>query len=76
MPCITQSQEWQHVVRNNCGSASGHPAKAFAFLCIAEQPTTSYDDLQDSGDFESIDCKLAAGLTAVFNPLLLRSGTA
>eukprot|EP00959_Pyramimonas_sp_CCMP1952_P142584 2985114-Pyramimonas_sp.AAC.1 len=49
---ITQVQEWHNTVRNNFGSASGRPAKAYASLRVAEQPTTTYEDLQDSGDFE------------------------
>eukprot|EP00959_Pyramimonas_sp_CCMP1952_P067361 1405875-Pyramimonas_sp.AAC.1 len=55
------------MVRNNFAGASGRPAAAYAFPRIAEPPTTTFEDLQDSGHFESIDCKLSAGLTAVLN---------
>eukprot|EP00959_Pyramimonas_sp_CCMP1952_P028858 605468-Pyramimonas_sp.AAC.1 len=52
------------MVANNFCSTSGCPAKAYTFLCVTEQSAATYEDLQDSGDSESIDCKLAAGLTA------------
>eukprot|EP00959_Pyramimonas_sp_CCMP1952_P394170 8259132-Pyramimonas_sp.AAC.1 len=55
------------MVRNNFCSPPGRPAKAYAFLCVAEEPTTTYEDLQDSGDFERIGCNLASGLTTVLN---------
>ena len=55
------------MVRDNFGSASGRPVKAYVFIGIAEQPAITYDELHDSGDFESIDCKLAAALKGVLN---------
>eukprot|EP00959_Pyramimonas_sp_CCMP1952_P346499 7257441-Pyramimonas_sp.AAC.1 len=70
VPRATQVQEWQQMVRDNIGSASGRLAKARAFLCVAVQPGTTSEDLQDSGGFESIDCELAAELSTVFNPEL------
>ena len=62
LPRITGLDEWCQTLRENFGTASGRPAQACKYLCIAEDPTMTYDDLSDSGDFESIDCKLAAAL--------------
>eukprot|EP00959_Pyramimonas_sp_CCMP1952_P150404 3147705-Pyramimonas_sp.AAC.1 len=67
LPGIIQLQERQQMVRDNLASASGRSAKACAVLCVAEQPGTTLEDLQDSSDFESIDCTLAAGQSAVLN---------
>eukprot|EP00959_Pyramimonas_sp_CCMP1952_P117409 2454317-Pyramimonas_sp.AAC.1 len=55
------------MVRDNVGSASGRPAKACAFFCMAEQPGTTFEDLQNSGAFEGIDCEPAAGLSTVLD---------
>ena len=65
LPKIQQLEEWQFAVREAFGNASGRPAKANAFLCVAEQPGITLEDLQDSGDFESIDCKLATALQQI-----------
>eukprot|EP00959_Pyramimonas_sp_CCMP1952_P471319 9498223-Pyramimonas_sp.AAC.1 len=67
LPRAIQLLEWQHIVRENFGSASGRLAKACTFFCVAEQHDTTSEDLQDSSDFESINCKLAAGRSTVLN---------
>ena len=68
LPKITQLLEWQFAVRENFGNASGRPAKANAFLCAAEEPGVAMEDLQDCGDFESIDCKLGTALSKILSP--------
>ena len=67
LPRINQVLEWQQHVRKAFGSASGRPSQAYKFICVAEKPGITMEDLQDSGDFESIDCKLAAALTEILN---------
>eukprot|EP00959_Pyramimonas_sp_CCMP1952_P120426 2518205-Pyramimonas_sp.AAC.1 len=51
----------------NFGAASGRPSKSYAFLCVAEQPECTFEDLQDSRDFESIECKLATALSDILS---------
>eukprot|EP00959_Pyramimonas_sp_CCMP1952_P147549 3087653-Pyramimonas_sp.AAC.1 len=58
------------MARENFGSATGRPAKACAgisLFCFAEHPDTTFEDLQDSGECENTDCKLAAGLPPVLS---------
>eukprot|EP00959_Pyramimonas_sp_CCMP1952_P033591 705573-Pyramimonas_sp.AAC.1 len=48
--------------RNNFGSSSGRRAMACAFLRVA-----TFREFQDSGELESVGCKLVAEVTAVLN---------
>eukprot|EP00959_Pyramimonas_sp_CCMP1952_P319996 6696160-Pyramimonas_sp.AAC.1 len=41
LPRAIQSQERQHMARENFGCASGRPAKACALLCVAEHSDTT-----------------------------------
>ena len=67
LPRITGLAEWQQIVRDNFGAASGRPIKAYEFLCAAEQPDATYEALADSGGSESMDCQLAAALKQILN---------
>eukprot|EP00959_Pyramimonas_sp_CCMP1952_P262134 5481567-Pyramimonas_sp.AAC.1 len=64
---MAQLQEWRQMVGGIFGSPPGRPVEARALLRVAHQPGATLEDLQDSGKFGSIDCKLADGLSAVLN---------
>eukprot|EP00959_Pyramimonas_sp_CCMP1952_P041809 874307-Pyramimonas_sp.AAC.1 len=44
-------------------SASGRRANACTLFCVAENLDATFEGLLDSGDFESVDCRFAAGLS-------------
>ena len=41
--------EWMQQVRKAFIGASGRPELAYDYICKAEQPTVTFEDLQDSG---------------------------
>ena len=44
--------------------ASGRPVEAFTWIRQLDDPAFTYEVLQDSGDFLTLDMKLSAALTA------------
>ena len=70
LPKITQLLEWMQQVRDAFSGASGRPTQAYDFICRAEQPEVTFEDLQDAGDFESLDSKFATALGKILNSSL------
>ena len=64
LPDAVRYRNWKVAVREELMGASGRLVEAFAWIRQLDDPAFTYDVLQDSGEFLTLDMKLAAALTA------------
>ena len=64
LPDAVRYRSWKVAVREELMGAFGRPVEAFAWTRQLDDPAFTYDVLQESGEFLSLDMKLAAALTA------------
>ena len=62
LPKAPQFRAWKLAVRDEIAGASGDPNASFKWIYQVEKPNVKIDDLADSGEFASLDAKLAAGI--------------
>ena len=62
LPLTPQFDAWKIALRSEVVAASGRPRAAFDWIIETENPKTTFEELADCGEFESLDCKLAAAL--------------
>jgi hypothetical protein len=65
LPKAPQFRSWKLAVRDEIASASGDPDAGFAWIYQVESPDVKIEDLDNSGEFASLDAKLAAGIAKV-----------
>ena len=65
LPKAPQFRSWKLAVRDEIAGASGDPDSGFTWIYQVESPGIKIDDLANSGDFASLDAKLAAGIARV-----------
>jgi hypothetical protein len=65
LPTPQQYRSWRNNTRSEIAAASNKPEACFRWVLEAEAPTATYDLLADSGEFGTLDIKLAAALTKV-----------
>jgi len=65
LPSPQQYRSWRNNTRGEIAAASHKPEACFRWVLEAEAPTATYDLLADSGEFGTLDIKLAAALTKV-----------
>ena len=63
MPAITGLRRWLQLVRESVSSASSKPDAAFHWILAVESST--WEHLQDTEMFDTLDAKLHAALTNV-----------
>ena len=56
------SLPWKIALRFEVVAASGRPKSAFNCIIETENPKTTFEEMADCGESESLDCKLAAAL--------------
>ena len=66
LPSVAKFRTWKTHLRKEVAGASGRPQKAFAWICEVDK-AESIEDLVDSGDFETLDAKLAADLGKILH---------
>ena len=64
LPDAVRYRNWKVAVREELMGAFGRPVEAFAWIRQLDNPAFSYGVLQESGEFLTLDMKLAAALTA------------
>ena len=57
-----QFDAWKIALRFEVVAASGRPKSAFNWIIETENQKTTFEELADCGEFESLDCKLAVAL--------------
>ena len=62
LPATPQFDAWKIALRLEVVVASGRPQPAFNWITQTENPNTTFEEMADCGEFESLDCKLAAAL--------------
>ena len=62
LPMTPQFDAWKIALRFEVVAASGRPKSAFNWIIETENPKTTFEEMADCGEFESLDCKLAAAL--------------
>ena len=65
LPKAPQFRSWKLAVRDEIASASGDPDAGFAWIYQVESPDVQIEDLDNSGEFASLDAKLAEGIAKV-----------
>jgi hypothetical protein len=60
-----QFRSWKLAVRDEIAGASGDPDASFKWIFQVELPHVTIGELADSGEFASLDAKLAAGIARV-----------
>ena len=61
IPAVPQFRNWKSHFKKVVAGVSGRPERAFQWITEIET-AKCLDDLQRSGDFETLDAKVAAGL--------------
>ena len=63
-PDALPHQMWREAVSEDVIAASGRPDEAQRWMMASEGRDTTYADMADSGEFLTLDMKLAAALSA------------
>ena len=63
LPETPYFREWKQDAIDKVCKASGRPDEAFTWIREVEQSRKTFDQLADSGDFVTLDAKIASGLT-------------
>ena len=59
LPAVPFFREWKQNMYEDTCSASGRPDECFIFLRKIEEPGVTFESLADSGEFSSLDAKIA-----------------
>ena len=62
LPAVAMFRQWLDDVRDAVVAASGRSNSAFLWILRVEEPNMTFEQLADSGDFESLDMKLLLAL--------------
>jgi hypothetical protein len=65
LPKTPGFRAWRINMRNAVVAASGKGNLAFQWIREVEEPGTTYESMADSGEFSTLDVKLAASITAI-----------
>ncbi len=63
MPRVENFEAWKAQVRGRIRAAAGGSDHAFLWILEVEDQKVSYSELNDPGDFRSLDAKLGAAVS-------------
>jgi hypothetical protein len=67
-PSVPKFKEWKKTFKREVASASGRSKLCFAWISkVDDENIKGIEDLEDDGEFESVNTKLAAGLHRIFH---------
>ena len=66
-PKVTTFRTWRMQFKKTAAAGSKEPEACFKWLCEVEKKGCTMQDLESSGKFETLDIKIAAGLTTLLN---------
>ena len=65
LPIAPYFREWKQETYEEVCAASGRPTEAMKLIRTVEKAGIQFEDVADSGDFDTLDAKLATALTKV-----------
>ena len=75
LPMTPQFNAWKIALRSEVVAASGRPKSALNWIIETENPRTTFEEMADCGEFESLDCKLEAALGKIAKGSIGRAPT-